>query len=378
MAEKTNLRGTWIAEETSFGVEPSATGSGYVSLVAEVDIPKFTNDLVENNLQSDTMTKAPPDIGAQQASFGIKIPLRASGTPGTAVPAIAPETDLLLTHAFGSVVRGTGSTVTAGGTTNTANVTSSAGFRVGGLVYATQPTAAGFYAVKTIPNGTSVTLEPTPPVAITSGTLVGANYYLPVNTGHKSLAFVHKIGSVLVTFLGCKLSGVKITGAGPGGRAMLEATVEADSFSFAAKASLPAGTNRFPSVLSPIVKGAKCWSGTAAVLVADVAADFGVQTAWLDSTEGVNNRSGFEVVDRAPTGSILPYYASAYLTDLVAGTDKTLGFATGTQTNGWGFYVPRARWNAHELQEKEGTLRANVGWMAADNGTAAEFVLSVF
>jgi len=278
---------------------------------------------------------------------------------------------------MGTVTRGQSSTVTAGGTGATVNLTSSAGFIIGATVFATADSK--LYVVKTIPNGTSVTLEPTPASPITSGNLIAGSYYTPADTGHKSLAFVRQIGAVLYTFLGCKLTNPKIEGLG-GPRAVLKCTVEADSWSTSAKASLPAANDLFPAVKAPIIKGAWFWLDGTATLVSGIDVDFGTNVTWQMGvgTGAANNRTGVELVDRAIKGSVEPYYAASLLTDMAAATDKRMGFAVGTQSTGFGFYVPVGHWLGHDLGDKDGLLSAKMAWQASDNGSSSEFVLTVF
>jgi hypothetical protein len=378
VAEKTKLRSLYVIEEATFGVDPAASGVGYLYLHAEADLPKLALDMIETALQNDRLVVSKPEVGVQRASFGFKVPLRASGTPSAppSTPAIAPEVDLLLKHLLGTVTRGQSSTVTAGGTAATINVTASGGFIVGGLVYASQD--GRFYTVVTIPNGTSVTVSPTPVAPVTSGNLIAANYYTPADTGHKTLAFYMTVGAVGVTMLGCRLASAKISGVAANSRPMLEVTVEADSFAIGTKASIPVADDRFPAVRGPIVKGSPCWLAGTQTPVRDLDLDLGVQSAFLSSTEGLQGRSYFEVTARAPKGSFTAYYAAGFLTDLAAATSKTLGFAAGTTATGFGFYVPVSQWGSAEFTDAEGALAQKVEWAAYDNGAAAEIVVSVF
>jgi len=378
MAEKTKIRSLYVAEEATFATDPDATGATYKYLLAEVDIPKLGVDLIEATVQNDKLVKTRPDVGPQKVAFGLKIPLKASGTPSAppSTPAIAPEADLLLKHILGTVTRGQSSAVTAGGVGATVNVTSSAGFVVGGLVRASQD--GKLYIVATIPNGTSVTLSPAPGSNITSGNLIAANYYTPADTGHKTLAFHTKVGTVAVTLLGCRCTSAKVSGLGANQRPVLDLSFEGDSFAVGAKASLPAADSSFSAVRSPIVKGAPCWLAGVATPVRDVELDFGVTSAFLDSTEATNGRGSFEVTDRAPKGAFTAYYASGFLTDLLAGTAKTIGFGCGDASTGFGFFVPVGQWLSADLADAEGALAQKVEFAAFDNGSAAELVVSVF
>lgn len=374
---KVKIRSLFVAEEVTFGTDPSADGSGYVYLHAEAELPKWGYEMVANPLQNDRLVPSAPEVGAKKASLSIKIPLRGSGTPSAppATPAIAAETDLLVKQILGSVQRGQSSAVTAGGAGSTINVTDSSGFKVGGVVWATADGKP--YFVTSIPNGTSVTVAPAPAAPITTGNLIAGSYYTPASSGHASLAFHAKVDGVGITLLGGRLTSAKLSGLAGGARPVLEVAYEFDSWVEETKGSLPAADDRFPAVVSPIVKGGIAVLGSTQTLVSGVDLDFGTETAWVKSTEGAEGRSGFEVVNREVKGGLMPYYDAAHMADLAAGSDKAVGFATRSQTNGFGFYAPKCRFVEHEPEDREGALGVKLSFGVFDNGADAEFVLTV-
>jgi hypothetical protein len=372
--EKVKIRSLYVAQESTFGTDPSVSGALYKYLHAEAEMPKFGYELVANTLQNDRLVASPPDIGVQKASLALKVPLRGSGTPaGNATSAIAAELDEILTAIFGTVTRGQGSTVTAAWCGRDGQRHRSAGFLVGGVVWASQ-TETVRRAVEA--ERTSVTVAPTPGTPITTGRCTRELLHA---CGQRARfpAFHAKVGGVAVTLLGGRVTAAKISGMKGGEKPMLEVGFEFDSWNTTAKGSLPAADDRFPTVRAPIVKGGLAVVDTSTLLVAGVDVDLGVKTAYVESTEAAQGRSGFEVVDREIKGSFEPYYASQLMTDLAAGTDKGVGFATPSQTNGFGFYLPKARWLDHELDDRSGVLGVKLPFGAFDNGSSAEFVFTV-
>ena len=383
MALKTQLRKLYVAEETTYGVDPSANGSAYAYLHGETSLPKFGNEVHKFPAQNDRLVPSAPIIGAQKATFDLKIPLRASGTPSVppATPAIASEIDLILKHIIGAVTRGQ-STAVAGGNASTTNilVTSSTGFVVGMIVYLSTP--GTFHYVTAVPDGTHVTIAPAAAVAPTTGNLVAPSIYTPADTGHKSLSFTIFVDTLEVTMLGCHATSGKLSGLGANSVPMLEVAFEADSFSLTTKASLPAANDLFPAVRPPILKGAPFWIDSTKTVIAGLEFDFGVKGATLPSTEGTQGRGGFEVVEREAKGSILPYYAASFLTDFQAGTDRILAIGWGDGSpptvNGGGLWIPKGRFLEPELESRADVLGQKVPFGAYDNGTSPEFALSLF
>lgn len=383
MALKTQIRKLYVAEETTYGVDPSASGSLYAYLHGEAGLPKFGNEVHKFPAQNDRLAPSAPVIGAQKASFDLKIPLRASGTPSAppSTPAIAPEVDLLLKHLLGTVTRGQ-STAVGGANASTTNilVTSSTGFVVGMITYCSA--LGSFHYVTAVPDGTHVTIAPAAASAPTTGNLVAPNLYTPADTGHKSLAFTTFVDTLELTMLGCHATSGKLSGLGANSIPLLEMAFEADSFSLTAKGSLPAANDLFSAVRPPILKGAPFWIDSTKTVIAGLEFDFGVKGVTLASTEGAQGRSSFEVGDREAKGSIQPYYAAGFLTDFQAGTDRVLAIGWGDGSpptvNGGGIWVPKARFLEPDLEARNDILGQKVRFGAYDNGTGAEFALSLF
>lgn len=379
MAEKTRVRGLWVAQETDFGVDPSADGSSYEYVQADCDLPDLTVEIIESTLQNPKLAHEPPDMGSQKSSMTVRLPLKGTGTTTAAAPATAPEADLFLQHILGAVTRGQGSAVSgANASASTVVVTSSAGFRVGCMAYCTA--RKEWRPVTAIPEGgTSVTVSPAFGGVPTTGDLLTGNIYYPVDNGHKTLALITMFGTKYVRFLGGK-AGIKLSNIGPNQRPTLDMSFEFDTYEVIEKpASLPDPVNRFPTIRSPVIKGSPFFYGAASKLVTDLELDFGVKNVYLESTYGTGTtvRHGMEVVDREPSGSFTPYYDAAYLADLVAGTTNRIAFASGDDKNGFGVCAPRAALKGHEVTDKNGVIAAKVPFGIYDNDVEDEFVLTV-
>jgi hypothetical protein len=383
MALKTQIRKLYVVEEATFGVDPSASGSTYAYLHGETSLPKFGNEVHKYPAQNDRLAQSAPIIGAQKATFDLKIPLRASGTPSAppATPAIATEVDLLLKHLLGAVTRGQ-STAVGGGNASQTNilVTSSTGFTVGMVIFCSA--LGSFHYVQAVPDGTHVTVAPQTASVVTTGNLIAPNFYTPADTGHKTLAFTVFVDTVEITMLGCRATSGKLAGVGANNVPMLEMAFEADSYSFTTKASLPAPNDLFAAVRPPILKGAPFWIDSTKTVIAGLDFDFGVKGAFLPATEGTQGRTGYEVVDREAKGAIQPYYASGFLTDFQAGTDRVLAIGWGDGSpatiNGGGLWIPKGRFLEPELDARGDVLGQKVPFGAFDNGTSPEFGLSLF
>jgi hypothetical protein len=233
-----------------------------------------------------------------------------------------------------------------------------------------------------VPDSTHVTIAPAAGSAPTTGNIVAPNLYTPADTGHKSLAFTVFVDSLEVTLLGCHATSGKLTGLGANSVPMLEMAFEADSFSLTAKGSLPAANDAFAAVRPPILKGAPFWIDSTKTVIAGLELDFGVKAAAMPSTEGAQGRAGFEVVEREAKGVIQPYYASSFLTDFQAGTDRVLAIGWGDGSpptvNGGGIWIPKGRFLEPELESRGDILGQKVPFGAYDNGTSPEFALSLF
>lgn len=377
--QKVKIRSLYVCQESSFGVDPSASGSLFTYLHAvDASMPKVSQTIIPGNYQNESMTQSLDEVAEQKSSLTFKLPLRASGTPGTSGAAIAGEADLILQSLFGTVTRGSGTAV-SGGNASTTNivVTSSAGFTKYMMVYCTATSEMRY--VSAIPDGTHVTLNAALASAPTTGNLVASCLFTPALTGHKSLAFNVKVGTTEYTLLGGKIDSAKLTGMIATGRPLLELGFSFDSYSATTKASLPAPDDLFPSVRPAILKGCPFFKDAAQTQVAGLDLDFGYKFAFTPATDGVQGRQGMEKVDGAPKGTIEPYFASAFLSDLQNPNARAFAMCVGNQNNGWGFVAPICQLLDHELQAKNEQLAHKLPFAVKDNGNgAAELALSVF
>lgn len=384
MADKTKTGKLYVGLESTFGVDPSADGSTvYTYLKAfDVSMPKIGAGVIETNYMNDRLGRSPHEIGLKNGSFSFKVPLRAKGTAATSgVSATAPELDVILKHMFGTVTRGAGTAVDAtNASTTVIKCTSAAGFTVGQIVYFS---AAGVYryvtAVDTGATPDTVTVAPALSAAPTTGDIVSANVYTYSSSTTASLAFYYFVGNSPFTFLGCKCTG-KIESFEAGSRPVLSVTVEAADWNTDTKASIPAATDLFPTVIPPIGKGGNLWYNGAAKNVASVELGIGntlMHREVMVASGSVQGMEAVEPVDRFNEGSFEPYYSGGYLTDFAAASDRVIAGQFGTTTTGWGFYCPAARVMEPVPSDRGGLFSVKVPF-APYYSTSSEIVLSVF
>jgi hypothetical protein len=388
MAKRTNIRSLYVAEEVAFGTDPDADGSDYVYLHAETDLPTFVYEMVENALQNDRLVKSAPDVGGQKGSFSFKAPLRANGANAGA-GAAAPELDLVLKHCIGAVTRGTGTTVGDASTATEVVVASAAGITRGGYVVVEVGGVPYLRLVHKIAANVLHVFPALPGAPANGQKVYAASYYTPA-AAVTSLAFVVVVDDVPVTFLGCKAV-AKVSGFTPNGKALLEVSVEADSFVVGGKASLPAANDRFPAVRTPVVLGAPflygAWTRATDVytlaqkLIAGADFDPGRALIHQETTEGANGRSGVEPTAGDPKMNVEAYYDAAFLTDMGNGADLLAAFGVGTASphlTGWGLSFLKARIVDLAPADRSGLYGQKLSLGAYDNDANPEFVLSVF
>lgn len=373
--------------ETTFGVDPSASGSLFLPLLCVEDMTfQPSVDVIERQAAVNDMARQPHVMGAKKGTLAFKLYLKASGTPATtATAAIAAEADPILQAAFGTVTRGSGSLVIAGSSTAVVNVTSGATFAVGMAVQV--PIQDGTYRKRFVASiaTNALTLDRVlPTAALTGSPIYASSRYTRANTGHSSMAFNATRHGIEYTFTGCKVS-CKIAGIGARGSVMLEVTAEASDYAPTTKASLPsiipAGIT---AVRAPAVKGAPFCINSVEEPAYSFEFDPGLKFAFVDSTmggalaggDGVSN--GVELTDSTPGGAIKSFYKGQHFTDFEAGNQVPISFMCGDQTNGWGIYIPLAQHTSIALENNGGMVGEGMAFMVNDNGTLPEYYLSVF
>lgn len=381
MAKKMKIAALWGMHEVTFGTDPDTDGSDYkfmkiageASFLPQAEVqprPGLTNALV----QQDHV------VGAKGGTLSFALEMKASGTPAvSATAAIASESSPILEGYFGSVTRGTGTTAAAlsgDGSSGTPMKVSSAA----GLAKYMMISVNGEVRFITGISGTDVTLNKALSAAPANGDVVTASsLFKRSDTGQKSFAFCGKRDGIEYTFLGCKISSLRIEGLSSRGLALLQVEVDVGTWSETTKASLPSTIlSGITAVKGPVVKGATCTINGVEEVVAEATLDPGIQTEFIDSINGTEGKSGICSVESNPTGALHPYYASGRFTTFLAGTAVEIALAVGTSSNGFGFIVPRAQYGNPDEEDRNGMVGTNLPFMARNNGADADLVVCQF
>lgn len=376
-AKKFKIAKVYVMPEAAFLTDPDATGAGYKHLKVLPDASWMpTADIIERPGLTNDLVSQQHVVGAKGGTLAFKMELKASGTPAAStIAAIAAEADQILKNGLGTVVRGTGAVTTAGSTTSTLKVASTAAF----AKYMMVLVSGQIRFITSIPNGTDLVLDRALSGAPGAGvTIYASSLYKRANTGHVSLAFVVIRDGIEYTLLGCKVK-VKLAGITARGTALLDVQVDVGTWTETTKASLPSSDlTGITAVKAPVIKGAEFAVAGVTEPVSSLEFDPGMTFEFQESTEGADNKSGFEAVDAQPQGVFNPYYAASRLADMLAGGTKSLAFACGDQTNGFGIYIPVAQYGQVGLEDRNGMVGQSVPFMVRDNGTDPEFVICTF
>lgn len=386
-AKQMKLTRMYAALEASFGVDPDATGALYKFLKVLGDVAwQPTADIVERPGMVNDIVRLPHVIAQKGGSLSFKLELKGSGTPAAGVASIAAEADVILQALFGNVVRGTGSSITTGATTTSIPLTTAAGIQKYMMVLVDCGATHGYvprFVTAIVAN--TLTLDRALPVAPANGATVHASTrYVRANSGHQSLAFAAERAGVLYTFLGCKIDSAKITGWAARGTAILEVTCSVSDWNMNAKASLPAEfTANINLAKAPVVKASCVAVGGTEEVVYSLDLDFGLAFQFQDSTCGLGTAQpdsanvGHVLTDSAPQGTIKAYYAASHLTDMMAGTEKSVAFATPGTGVAWGFYAAKAQLGQITHEDHNGMFGESLPFMVNDNGTDPEYAFCV-
>jgi hypothetical protein len=394
--KKWKLSALWAMLEAAFSVDPDSDGSDYKFMKAAFDM-SFTPamDIIPQDGLMNSMTRAPHQMGAKGGALTFKLDVKGSGTVATdEVAAIAAEADIILQSVFGSVTRGTGSRIVAGGGVTSTTVLDldagdGVGFAKGMMVLVNCGATYGYVPrfVESIATDQLTLDRALPAIPAAAAAVQASSLYKKANTGHQSIAFVATKDDVQYTLLGCKVDSLKISGVQSRGHAVFEVSCSVSDWSKTSKASLPSTTlSGVTAVKAPIIKGACFAIGGTEEPVHALDLDFAHKFEFVDSTCAMgpsnpdSNNAGVELVDAAPAGSIHPYYADSHMTDFAAGTERSLAFAvseSGTAGNGWGVYIKKAQFGQPEFEEHNGMVGQSMPFMVNDNGSDAELYFSL-
>lgn len=314
---RTRKSALFVATESTYGTDPSASGAGYayVPALGQIGALKDGLQLLETKYHTGRNFPTAPVAGADGWSFDVEVPMNgfatAAGDSGS-VPA-NDWFDILLTHVFGSQTTVIGRGVGVGSTTtsfvldlDTYNVQ-----HVMPVYEASVPTGAARtqWALITVDAGTGTyTVAPTQTQApTTAATAYGTNAYQFDDDGGSSLAFVYRQDDVDYTLLGARCTGGTIT-AELGQIIRLKLSFAGDTKTQEAKGSLPvivAYSRTLRTLLSPV------WFNNTQYATRKIEVDLGITAAVQESTQAVNGRANYELIYAAPKVMIEPLFTNA-------------------------------------------------------------------
>lgn len=380
---KWKLSRLYAALETTFGTDPDTDGSDYKFLKALPDMA-FTPgiDVVERPGLINDLTRLPHVMGAKGGTLQFKLEVKGSGTPGTGL-CVAAEADPILEALFGTVTRGTGSTISTGASTTALPMTSVAGFSKYMMVVVNCGATYGYVPRFIVGiTGSTLTLDRALPATPANGAAVHASTrYTRANSGHKSLAFVAYRGDIIYTFLGCKIDSAKVAGITARGTAILEVTCSVSDWNQNAKASIPTPLAAAINVVAAPVVKASCFSMVDEEKLAySLELDFAHQFEFVDSTCALgpgqpdSANAGLELVSAAPQGTAKVYYDNDFLANFAGGIEVAFAFASGAGAgNAWGFYIPKAQILQPNYEDHSGMVGHAFNFAVNDNGSDPEY-----
>lgn len=380
------LAATYAKKESSFGTDPSASGSAMTFIKTLIDAsfePMY--DVIERDGLTSDLVRLPHVIGAKRGKLTFKTEVKGSGTAAaSAVAAIAGESDEMLQCAFGTVTRGTGTTVTgAGSTTTTVDCVSAAALSKYMMVIINCGATYGYVPrfITSIASNTITLDHALPAIPAAAAVVQATNKYTRANSGHGSMTFTCLRDGVQYTFVGCKLDSLKISPIAGRDTAIFEWAWEATDFSVTAKGSLPSSSlTGITAVKAPVVKGSPYAVGATEEFMYQAEIDFGLKFSFVDSTAGLGSanpdsvNSGLELTDSNPGGSVKSYYLAQHMTDFAAGNQIALMFATlGSTGNAWGFYAPACQYLQPSFDNHQGMVGQTLPFKINDNSTDPEY-----
>lgn len=313
----TRKRSLFIAVESTYGVDPSANGSGYVAVPAmPVGDPLDELEQLPTNYQTGRMHDTAPVPGADGGSLTFTVPLiglsTAAGDAGS--PPADDWLDLILTHIFGTQTAVDGEGVGSGSTTTNLVLDADA-FDAGQLVV--YNVGSGATQIRRITadatDGTYTVAPAMSPAALTAGVAYGYNQYRFNDSGGGATLSVVVVDDDVGAYL---LTGGRITSCVISGDAKqlyqmaITMRFDARNEDASAKTALPAALTApaitpLKALLSPLE-----FNGTY-YPTAGFSLDLGIEAEQVMSTAAANGRADDIVLRLAPSITVRPLRTDA-------------------------------------------------------------------
>ena len=390
-APRERKRQIHIAHEATYATDPDSDGSSYLYCPAEGITYEEQAEIIETAYSTSRNFPTESELGAQGHTVSFQVPLiglaTAAGNNINAGTVTNDWLDLILESAFGIQASTEGEVVT-GSTTSTLTTADSTWATQQNLVpvhIASVPTGAErtqWSQIQTSAGGSSA-LAPTLQASPGNGSVAyGIKQYRVDDDGGATLALVLTDDSLVYTFLGGRITSLRITGEHKR-RAMMAVTIQFDRRSLdTGKTSLPTAALVAPTPVkmfrSPV------HHNNVRIPTRMVEIDFGFAAAEVQDTESTNGRAGYELVSIAPTITIEPLRADSYdllkqnLTRGPVLVQLGAGVVANSILNSLAVFFARAEAREVSYTAQDGITRNRVVFTAVDRIEFSAGVASMF
>lgn len=370
-------------------VAPSGTGV-YCQTLEGLDFTP-AREVIDRALLDDSIGKETPRMGMKSASGSIPVEFRANGTAGA-----APDFDLLLKGALGTVRNGTATTAkNTSHSTTVINIEDAdiSKYAVGDCVLVKQSATyeiRPITAVDSTGGAANITLgfALSGAPANTVGLEAFRTYY-PSNTAHPALSISTYWGNTIrQALLGAKVTSMSLENYSAGQVASLNFGVEALNFTQIDGAA--PHTPAFDAGLPPIILQACVYRNGTAMELPSFSLNLANTLAFMTSTCSSSGRTKGRVTSREITGTINPYMddtSVARFDDWVAGTTfSLLAYAynptstTGEFEDAVAIWMPNCVATEFKVADQDGVLVEEIGFRATRGtaGTTDELFMTFF
>jgi len=381
-----NIRSLHLAQESTFGVDPSANGSAYLP-IGLTSRPYMANEteLAETNYATGRNADTEMLVLRDGSSVPVEIDLTGPATSGAdnIAPVALDAIDFILAAAFGTAARVINGRAVGVGSTTANIVLASAVLAADDLaclyVLASnrmryRPVAGAGPTYTVAPNWEAAPVQ-------TNDYVVASRQYAHQAAQGPSLAAVLNIDGTLQLGLGMKPQGKLSIKGRSGKKITLSTALRGDTFTPAVtKASLPA-VSTFPSAqiftlsdfyFNGVNYGTKSFS-----------LDFELSTVDVEASTAATGRADIQVVKVEPTITIEPLFATSTWQGFMDGQtiapvilQMGAGRLASGRNNSMGFHAPRAQVVECKDQNDNGIVRHMVKLKILDGVTARRWTLA--
>lgn len=391
---RTRKSALYIANESTYGTDPSANGSGYtyVPVLGQMGMLKDGKQLLETNYHTRRNFPTAPEVGADGWSFDFEVPLIGLTTAAGdgAAPGADDWADTLHEHVFAESVDVSGEGVGSGSTTSSLVLDTDI-YNVQQLVpvyEASVPTAAPrtqwMLLAADAGTGTYGTITPTQDQAPTTAAVAyGTKTYQPSDTGGASVAFVYCQDDVVYTLLGGRCtSAVIVAENGQIVRVKYSFSGDSKTEDTSGKSALPAiaafTQPACKALLSPV------WFNGTKYATRMIEVDLGIAAAVQEATAATNGRGDYESIELKPKVTIEPIFTNAIQNLKRTPTRGRLliqfggGVLSSGQLNTCAIHCEQAAVTEADPKDDQGRIRNAVVFQVTDavefsTGVAARF-----